>query len=250
MGRTASTEPQCLYKGALYLTVELYLYSHYGPYGLYRASVPVQGCTLPYSRAIPLLPQWAVRPVQSLSACTRAHFSWKLPEWTSKYNTILTQSDLLTNNIEHNTIIISLTCKIIHNTSGWLRVTKWKCTRPWTSHKVLPVTQLNSHEASTESCGHIWGNAVNQISRKSLNEILTELTPQTSKTEWTFRRSSQASGRDGQRRGRDKWVLPAQVPNLGTNGYVRGTRLTLRRLMSYIYIYIYIYIWSTHSWCS
>ena len=49
MGRTACTEPQCLYKGALYLylTVELYLYSPYGPYGLYRAYVPVQGCTLP-----------------------------------------------------------------------------------------------------------------------------------------------------------------------------------------------------------
>jgi len=30
MGRTACTEPQCLYKGALYLT-----------------SVPVQGCNLP-----------------------------------------------------------------------------------------------------------------------------------------------------------------------------------------------------------
>ena len=28
---------------------ELYLYSSYGPYGLYRASVPVQGCTLPYT---------------------------------------------------------------------------------------------------------------------------------------------------------------------------------------------------------
>jgi len=28
--------------------VELYLYSPYGPYGLYRASVPVQRCTLPY----------------------------------------------------------------------------------------------------------------------------------------------------------------------------------------------------------
>jgi len=28
---------------------------------------------------------------------------------------------------------------------------------------------------------------------------------------------------------------------------LRRTRLTLRRLMSYIYIYIYIYIWSTHS---
>jgi len=26
----------------------LYLYSPYGSYGLYRASVPVQGCTLPY----------------------------------------------------------------------------------------------------------------------------------------------------------------------------------------------------------
>jgi len=26
--------------------LELYLYSSYGPYGLYRASVPVQGCTL------------------------------------------------------------------------------------------------------------------------------------------------------------------------------------------------------------
>ena len=38
MGRTACTESQCLYKGALYLTVELYLYSPYGPYGLYSLS--------------------------------------------------------------------------------------------------------------------------------------------------------------------------------------------------------------------
>ena len=57
----------------------------YGPYGLYRPSVPVQysytstppmgcmACTEPqclYSTAIPLLPLWAVRPVQTLSACT------------------------------------------------------------------------------------------------------------------------------------------------------------------------------------
>ena len=47
MGCTACTEPHCLYKGALYLTVELYLYS----------------------------PLWAVRSVQSLSACTRVHFT-------------------------------------------------------------------------------------------------------------------------------------------------------------------------------
>jgi len=66
-------------------TVELYLYSPYGPCGLYRASVPVQyrytstppigrtACTEPqclYSIAIPLLPLWTVRPVQTLSACT------------------------------------------------------------------------------------------------------------------------------------------------------------------------------------
>ena len=41
MDRTACTEPQCLYKGTLYIT-----------------SVPVQECTLPY-----------------LSACTRVHFT-------------------------------------------------------------------------------------------------------------------------------------------------------------------------------
>ena len=57
MGRTACTEPQCLYSRAIPLlplwavrlvqslsacTVQLYLYSPYGPYGLYRASEPVQ----------------------------------------------------------------------------------------------------------------------------------------------------------------------------------------------------------------
>ena len=72
MGRTAYTEPQCMYNGALYLY--LYLYSPYGPYGLYRASVYVQRCTLPLP--IPLLPLWTVRPVQSLSACTTVHFTF------------------------------------------------------------------------------------------------------------------------------------------------------------------------------
>ena len=42
--------------------------------------MPVQVCTLPYSRAIPLLPLWAVRPVQSLSACTRVHFTFYFTE--------------------------------------------------------------------------------------------------------------------------------------------------------------------------
>ena len=91
MGRTACTEPQCLYSIAIPLlplwavrpvqslsacTVELYLYSPYEPYGLYRASVPVQysytstppmsrtACTDPqclYSIAIPLLPSVPVQ---------------------------------------------------------------------------------------------------------------------------------------------------------------------------------------------
>jgi len=41
----------------------LIFYSPYGPYSVYRASVPVQ-----YSYTS--TPLWAVRPVQSLSACT------------------------------------------------------------------------------------------------------------------------------------------------------------------------------------
>ena len=58
MGRTPCTEPQCLYKGAPYpsppssaFVKKVYSYTSthpYGPYGLYRASVPVQRCTLPY----------------------------------------------------------------------------------------------------------------------------------------------------------------------------------------------------------
>jgi len=64
--------------------VQLYHYSAYGPYRLYRATVPVQyiytstppmdrtACTEPqclYITAIPLLPLWTVQTVQNLSAC-------------------------------------------------------------------------------------------------------------------------------------------------------------------------------------
>jgi len=69
MGRTACTENQCLYNGALYLY--LYFYSLYGSYSLYRASVPVQKCTL--NLPITLLPLWTVQPVQRLTACTTVH---------------------------------------------------------------------------------------------------------------------------------------------------------------------------------
>jgi hypothetical protein len=43
-----NTEPSLTSSAVGHETMELYLYSPYGPYGLYRASVPVQGCTLPY----------------------------------------------------------------------------------------------------------------------------------------------------------------------------------------------------------
>jgi len=72
MNRTACTEPQCLYNGALYLY--LYLYSPYELYGLYRVSVPAQRCPLPLP--IPLLSLWTVQPVQSLGACTTVHFTF------------------------------------------------------------------------------------------------------------------------------------------------------------------------------
>jgi len=55
MGRTASAEPQCLYNTAIPLFP-------LGPYGLCRASVPVQ-----YSYTS--IPTSAVRPVQTLSDC-------------------------------------------------------------------------------------------------------------------------------------------------------------------------------------
>ena len=100
IGRTACKVPQCLYSTAITLlplravrpakslnacTVQLYLYSHYGPYGLCRASVPVQYSynSLPtmgrtdftdrqclYSTGLPLLPLWAIQPLQNLRACT------------------------------------------------------------------------------------------------------------------------------------------------------------------------------------
>ena len=123
MDRTACTEPQCLYNGeplplpipllplwtvrpvqslsactTVHLYLYLYLYSPYGPYALYRDSVPVEGCTFtftytstppmgrtpctetqclykgaPLPLPIPLLPLWTLRPVQSLSACRRVH---------------------------------------------------------------------------------------------------------------------------------------------------------------------------------
>jgi hypothetical protein len=56
--------------------VELYLYSPYGPYGLYRASVPVQGCTLP----LPLVMKeysYTSTPPMGRTACTEPQCLYK-----------------------------------------------------------------------------------------------------------------------------------------------------------------------------
>ena len=73
MCRTACTEPQCLYSTAIPLLplwsvrpleslsackIQLYLYSHYRPCGLYRASVPVQGCTFTFTSFTKKYERW------------------------------------------------------------------------------------------------------------------------------------------------------------------------------------------------
>ena len=93
MDRTACTGPQCLYNGALYLY--LYIYCPYGPYGLYRASVPVQLYTLTFP--LPLLPLLTVRSVQGLSACTTVHFIFTYTSNTPMDRTASTGTKCLSN---------------------------------------------------------------------------------------------------------------------------------------------------------
>ena len=83
MGRTACTEPQCL-----------------------------------YSRAIPLLPLWAVQPVQSLSACTRVHFTFTFT---------LCIGDYLKSVLRDNVLILN-SC---HPDALYLR--EQGCENPWLS---------------------------------------------------------------------------------------------------------------------
>jgi len=70
MDCTACAESQFLYKVALYL----YLQSPYGTNGLYRATVPVQVCTLLLPVHLTFL--WTLEPVKSLSALPMVHFNF------------------------------------------------------------------------------------------------------------------------------------------------------------------------------
>ena len=73
MSRTACIEPQCLYNGALYL----YLYFAYEPYGLYKASMPLQWCTLPFCYPFPLpLHECVRRRHSTLTCCYFRSWTW------------------------------------------------------------------------------------------------------------------------------------------------------------------------------
>ena len=69
MGRTACTQPQCLYSTAIPLHPSVpvqYSYTSTPPMGR-TAYTDLQSL---YITAKPPIPLWTVRPVQSLSACT------------------------------------------------------------------------------------------------------------------------------------------------------------------------------------
>jgi hypothetical protein len=63
MDRTAFTEPQCLYSRAIPLL----------PLWAVRPVQSLSACTVDLYLYPPL---WAIRPVQNLSACTRVHFTF------------------------------------------------------------------------------------------------------------------------------------------------------------------------------
>ena len=142
MDRTACTEPQCLYKGALYLylTVELYLYSPYGPYGLYRASVPVQGYTLPF-----LLIHYRERSCTQFPLIIRAQlgFSFACVVWWHcqlllRYTAVFQNHGSARNHKEHNLKYRQKFPNIPRNIAGNLS-RNWQY---WNNLRKLPAAYL------------------------------------------------------------------------------------------------------------
>ena len=86
-GRGVDADPSPPSSAVGHERVELYLYSPYGPYGLYRASVPVQGCTLPlpyvsyfiFTRSVQLIsilqyfPLTVFKPFSHRAGCWYSH---------------------------------------------------------------------------------------------------------------------------------------------------------------------------------
>ena len=109
MGHTACTERQCLYSTAILLLplwtvrpvqslsackVQLYLYSPCWPYGLYRASISVQGCTFPYISINPLNAE--LNPICQFLSLLRSHHIPHVSRIRLKmYNWLMTFSEII-----------------------------------------------------------------------------------------------------------------------------------------------------------
>jgi len=79
------------------------------------------------SRAIPLLPLWAVRPVQSLSDCTRVHFT--LPKNKLK------------------------STQIIRHNAAWFRSSWILCCTDWYSFRSFGLKPMKRHGATSQKTG-------------------------------------------------------------------------------------------------
>jgi len=141
MDRTACTERHCLYKCVLYLF--LYRCNPYRPYNLYRASVPVQRCTL--TLPIPLIPLWTVRPVYRLSASTTVPFTFTYTSRTPMDRTACTEPQCLYN----ETLYLFLYLYVPYGPYGMYRasVPVQPCTLPFL-YRCNPYRPYNLYRAS------------------------------------------------------------------------------------------------------
>jgi hypothetical protein len=88
MGRTVCTEPQCLYKGALYLylTVELYLYSPMGRTACTEPQCQYKGDHYPFLCWITAEPEWRSRCSEQLQEVSSGfRISVRSRDFSKKY---------------------------------------------------------------------------------------------------------------------------------------------------------------------
>ena len=117
----------------------------YGPYGLYRTSVPVQGCTLPLP--IPLLPLWTVEPVQSLSACTTVHFTYTSTSPMDR--TACTEPQYLYNGALYLYLYLFLPLWTVRPVQSLSACTTVHCSHPTTQRPTTATNQIQQIQSNT-----------------------------------------------------------------------------------------------------
>ena len=106
-GRDADPSPPSSAVG--HERVELYLYSPYSPYGLYRASVPVQGCTLKCKEYINCRSAGKVT-VGRLTERAEAYYRWSLVLGWITYMLQWLDKQILFDLVNYKVIIIWVKC--------------------------------------------------------------------------------------------------------------------------------------------